>query len=118
MAGHACKVLRLQTGDGLDLAGLRAHVGARLDAAPRLRQRLAPTPLGLAPPVWVDDLGFDLARHVRRLPAGGPVDDARLREVVAGLMAERLDRAHPLWTLHAIEEPGGAIAALVWKLHH
>jgi diacylglycerol O-acyltransferase / wax synthase len=118
VAGHTCKVLRLAPGAELDLAALRAHVGPRLAAAPRLRQRLAPTPLGLAPPAWIDDDRFDLARHVRRLAAGGPVDDARLREIVAALMAERLDRAHPLWTLDAVEAPDGTIAALVWKLHH
>lgn len=103
----------LAPGSGLDLARLRRHVGARLDAAPRLRQRLAPTPLGLAPPAWVDDPGFELARHVRPVRS-----DAALPAVVADLMAERLDREHPLWTLHAIEDPTGAISALVWKLHH
>jgi WS/DGAT/MGAT family acyltransferase len=118
VGGHTCKLLRLAPGAALDLAALRAHVGARLATAPRLRQRLAPTPLRLAPPAWVDDDRFDLARHVRRVPAGGPVDDGRLREIVAGLMAERLDRDHPLWTLDAVEEPDGTIAALVWKLHH
>jgi WS/DGAT/MGAT family acyltransferase len=113
VAGHTCKVLTLD-GPPLDLARLRAHLSARLAAAPRLRQRLAPTPLGLAAPAWVDDPDFDVARHVRRLPAGG----RSLPEVVAGLMAERLDRAHPLWTLDAIESPDGTTAALVWKLHH
>ena len=62
------------------MSELRAHIEARLDAAPRLRRRLAPTPLGLAPPAWVDDDAFDLARHVRRLPVGrGPLDVGRLR---------------------------------------
>jgi diacylglycerol O-acyltransferase / wax synthase len=105
-------------GPPLDLARLRAHVAARLDAAPRLRQRLAPTPLGLAPPAWVDDAGFDVARHVRSASAPAPVDEARLRQVVAELMSERLDRAHPLWTLHLVEELEGGGCALVWKLHH
>jgi WS/DGAT/MGAT family acyltransferase len=114
VAGHTCKVLVLEP-PGIDLARLRAHVGGRLGAAPRLRQRLAPTPWRLAAPAWVDDPSFDLARHVQRVAAEPPV---RLDEVVGRLMAERLDRAHPLWALHLVEGLDDGGCALVWKLHH
>ena len=121
IAGHTCKVLVLDPpagGPPLDLARLRAHVSARLDVAPRLRQRLAPASLGLAGPAWVDDPDFDVTRHVRRVPTRGPIDEAGLRKIVAGLMCERLDRAHPLWTLDLVAGVDGGGAALVWKLHH
>jgi diacylglycerol O-acyltransferase / wax synthase len=115
VAGHTCKVLVLDPpagGPALDLARLRAHVSARLDAAPRLRQRLAPGP------AWVDDPDFDLTRHVRRVPTRGPVDETGLRQIVAERMCERLDRAHPLWSLDLVEDLDGGASALVWKLHH
>jgi diacylglycerol O-acyltransferase len=114
VAGHTCKVMVLDP-PGVELAPLRDLVTARLGAAPRLRQRLAPTPWHLAPPAWIDDPRFDPARHIRRVVAEPPVD---LTEVVGRLMAERLDRAHPLWTLHLVEGLDDGGCALIWKLHH
>jgi len=122
VAGHTCKLIVLDPSAGgtrPTVSDLRAHIEARLDAAPRLRRRLAPTPLGLAPPAWVDDDAFDLARHVRRLPVGrGPLDVGRLRALMAHEMEQRLDRAHPLWSLHVAEELDDGRAALLWKVHH
>jgi hypothetical protein len=83
VAGHNCKVLVMRRGAnaGRWVQVLPVRVAAPLDAAPRLRQRLAMTPLGLAPPVWIDDAEFDITNHVRPLPAdvgaGMACDDAR-----------------------------------------
>jgi WS/DGAT/MGAT family acyltransferase len=121
IAGHTCKVLVLDStpaGTAPTVAALRQHVAARLDAAPRLRRRLAPTPLGLAPPAWVDDEDFDLARHIRRLPGRKPVDEAGLRELTASAMEQRLDRAHPLWSLDVAEDLADGGTALILKVHH
>jgi diacylglycerol O-acyltransferase / wax synthase len=122
VAGHTCKLLLLEPAPGAarpSPTALRAHVAARLDQAPRLRRRLALTPLGLAAPAWVDDAGFDLARHVRRAQTGpGLVDGGRLKEIVTAAMEERLDRSRPLWSLELVEELSGGGAALIWKLHH
>ena len=41
-------------------AELRDHIESRLYRAPRYRQKLAPVPLGLNAPVWVDDASFDV----------------------------------------------------------
>ena len=49
--GHTCKVIVLDRSGGRPLStldGLRQHISARLDAAPRLRQRLVATPLKVA----------------------------------------------------------------------
>jgi diacylglycerol O-acyltransferase / wax synthase len=121
VAGHTLKLLVLEPpadGPRPGLPEIRATVAARLAAAPELRRRLAPTPLRLAAPVWVDDQDFDIERHVRPVPQAGPVGEQRLREIVADSMRERLDRAHPLWSLEVVEglEDGGL--ALIWKLHH
>jgi WS/DGAT/MGAT family acyltransferase len=121
IAGHTCKLLLLAAppGERPTVGVLREQIAARLAAAPRLRRRLAPTPLHLAAPVWVDDEEFDLARHVRRMPsAHGPVDPERLRALAARGMEARLDRTHPLWSLDVIEELDGGGLALFLKIHH
>src|SRR6059058_2907579 len=48
---------------------LRGRIEARLAATPRFRQKLAPMPLGLGEPLWVDDDRFDVRRHVIRDPS-------------------------------------------------
>jgi hypothetical protein len=107
VAGHTCKVIEL-AGDAPPLDELRAHVAARLEAVPRLRRRLDVS----GPPGWVDDEAFDIERHVLDAP---PVE--RLEAFVAELMAGRLDRDRPLWTLHRVDGAGGR-PALVWRIHH
>jgi diacylglycerol O-acyltransferase len=120
VSGHTCKVLILErAGDRPlpTLEQLRRCVGARLDAAPRLRQRLVETPLRVASPAWLDDPMFDIARHITQLRTPAPVSRDGLEEIVGTLMTRRLDRAHPLWHLDVVAlEPESL--ALVWRIHH
>jgi WS/DGAT/MGAT family acyltransferase len=119
--GHVCKVVVLRPAEGCPLPTLRelrAHVDGRLDAAPRLRRRLVRSPLTAGSSLWVDDEAFDIARHVRAVQDPGPVGPERLREIVARLMAERLDRAHPLWRIDVVEAMSDGSMALVWRIHH
>jgi diacylglycerol O-acyltransferase len=119
--GHVCKVVVLRSGEGRalpTLAELRAHVGARLDAAPRLRRRLVRSAATAGSSLWIDDEAFDVARHVRAVEEPGPVGPERLRELVAGLMAQRLDRDHPLWRIDVVEAMTDGSMALVWRIHH
>ena len=121
IAGHMCKLMiaeRPPAAEPLTLDALRDAVAARLGEAPRLAQKLVPTPLGLANPVWADDPAFDIANHVRRVETGGAVDREGLHRIVAELMAERLDRSRPLWTLDLVEHLAGGDAALIWRVHH
>ncbi len=94
----------------IDLEDLRAHVAERLPRFPRLRRRLASTPLGLANPAWVDDPDFDVARHVVAHGSGGGVARRDLPGIVAELMTLRLDRDRPLWRMDVAGpfEDGGA----------
>ena len=106
VAGHTCKVIEL-TDDPPGLDELRAHVASRLQGVPRLRRRLDLS----GPPAWVDDASFDVERHVLDAP---PAE--RIETVAAGLMAGRLDRDRPLWTLHRVA--GSSRPALVFRIHH
>jgi diacylglycerol O-acyltransferase / wax synthase len=119
--GHSAKVLVLARSAGYALptvADLQAAIAARLDSAPRLRQRLVQTPLRLVRPGWADDPEFDIARHVTAVPADGPVGRADLERIVAGLMARRLDRSRPLWHIDVVPELADGSMALIWRLHH
>src|SRR3954470_6298252 len=119
--GHVCKVVVLRPGEGRPLPtldDLRAHVDGSLDAAPRLRRRLVRSPRTAGSSLWIDDEAFDIARHVRPVDEPGPVDPERLREIVAGLMAQRLDRAHPLWRIDVVDAIADGSMAIVWRIHH
>jgi diacylglycerol O-acyltransferase / wax synthase len=93
-------------------------VGNGLAGCPRLRQRLAVAPLGLARAAWVDDDRFDLAWHVRRQVLPEPGGWEQLSQAVEALMSAQLDRSHPLWELYLIDGLDDGSQALVLKLHH
>jgi diacylglycerol O-acyltransferase / wax synthase len=57
---HVGWILRFG-GRAPSLAALRRHLDARLHAVPRFRRLLVRPALGA--PHWVDDVGFDVARH-------------------------------------------------------
>lgn len=94
----------------------------RIDRATRLeptfRQRLVPSPLGLAPPRWMLDPDFDLSWHVRRVAAPAPhtVETVLGMARIAGMTA--FDPARPLWEFTLVEGLTGGGAALVMKVHH
>jgi diacylglycerol O-acyltransferase len=115
--GHTCKVIVLERFGDRPLPtfeAIRANVEARLDAARRLRQRVVPTPLRVAGPVWLDDPQFDIRRHLTQVPADGRT----LEETVAALMSQRLERDRPLWHLGVQELVEHDQLALIWRVHH
>ena len=109
--GHTCKLIVVGGEHGVE--ELRDHLAERIDALPRLRQRLALTPGGS--PKWVDDSEFSLERHLR---ARGPADDVELRRLVGEVMSEPLDRSRPLWAMDVVAPLVGGRTALVWRIHH
>jgi WS/DGAT/MGAT family acyltransferase len=90
----------------------------RLHLLPPFRQRLAPVPLGLDHPYWVDDPDFDLDYHLRELALPAPGTDRQLGEQVARLHAQALDRSRPLWECYLISGLSGGRVALFTKIHH
>jgi diacylglycerol O-acyltransferase / wax synthase len=120
IAGHTLKMVIVDQpddGDPLTLDLVRRRVQSRLAAHPRARQRLAPTPLNLATPAWIDDTSFDIRQHVRL--ASEPVRDrADLIAFAGKAMAERLDHLRPLWCMDLAGPLDDGRTALVVRIHH
>jgi WS/DGAT/MGAT family acyltransferase len=111
-------VLEFDRLDGPSLAEVRALLARRLPAIPRLRQRLYRAPLGCGRPVWVDDVGFDLDRHLTAREWPSPFDHRWLLDVAVELVCDRLDRSRPLWRACLVADRAGERAALVLVFHH
>ena len=91
---------------------LRDHIAARMGRAPRYRQRLAHVPLGLQPPVWVDDEHFAVERHVRR-------DTSHDLAALAGaVMSEALPADRPLWEIVIADRLADGRIGVIGKVHH
>lgn len=113
IAGHTCKLLRLSSPAEGGADALRAQIAARLAAAPELSWRLAGEGDAL---VWDDGGAPDLDHHVRGVP--GPLDEAALRAHAGSLMASRLDRDRPLWSIDVVEELEDGGSAVFFRIHH
>jgi diacylglycerol O-acyltransferase len=92
--------------------------GSRVGLVPRLRQRYLRVPLGLNHPVWVDDPGFDLDYHLRRVGCPAPGTMVELCELVCELYAHPLDHSRPLWEMWVVEGLEGGRVATVLFIHH
>ena len=116
VVGHTCKVILLGA-PAPRLGALRDSIASRIDAAPQLRWRLS----GPArQPEWVEEDRFDVRAHV--VAADEMRTTRELRERVARLFSERLDRDRPIWRIDVVplgpETSGIGDAALVWRIHH
>ena len=102
---------------GFEYATLTELIADRIAFVPRYRQRLITVPGRLANPVWVDDVRFDLAFHVRRsgLPRPGTME--QLRELAARIMSRPLDPHRPLWEVYFIEGLADGRLAVLSKSH-
>src|SRR3954452_10561746 len=99
-------------------ADVLAAIAGKLPLVPRYRQRVRSLPLTLGRPGWVDDPHFRLDYHVRRTALPAPGGDQELRNLVGRVMAQKLDRAKPLWEMWIAEGLGEGRWALVNKIHH
>jgi diacylglycerol O-acyltransferase / wax synthase len=95
-----------------------AAVEGRLPLVPVYRRKLRTVPLRLGPPVWVEDPNFDLHYHIRQTALPAPGGDEQLTDLIARVMAQRLDRDFPLWEYWLVEGLSGDRWALISKVHH
>ena len=106
----------------LDRAPDRARLERKIERAtraiPRLRQRVLPNPLALAPPRWDVDPYFDLAAHLGWHKAPGDGSLRALFDFAQPIAMRHFDTARPLWELAVVEGLANGRAALLLKLHH
>lgn len=102
---------------GIRYQDLCLRVEERLLKYSRFRQKVVEDAAGAT---WVEDPRFDIERHVVRekLPrhARGQ-EQAALQARVGELAMQPLDRTHPLWQFHLVEDYQGGSALLV-RIHH
>jgi diacylglycerol O-acyltransferase len=111
-------LLRAGTGDPLTLEDLRRHLAARLDQLPALRRRVVTVPLGLAHPVFVEDLRFDLGDHLSHAVLPAPGGREELDAACAQLASRCLVPGRPLWRITLIDGLADGRQALVLEIHH
>jgi WS/DGAT/MGAT family acyltransferase len=107
---HVGWTLKLE-GPAPSVAALRRHVDARLDGLPRFRRRVDGQQ-------WVDDDGFDVARHVHGMTLAAPGGGGELRALAGTLLSRPLDMNRPLWRLSRIDGLAGGGWAIVGQAHH
>lgn len=90
----------------------------RAERIPRLRQRVRGSVLRPGSSRWVDDARFDVDNHIVAHHLPRPHDATQLTDLVAEIMATRLDPVRPLWSIHVITGLPGGWFALLPKLHH
>jgi hypothetical protein len=113
LVGHTCKIIRFE-GEGPSPAELRVRIAERVHDVPALSLRLRDDAGHMT---WIPDRDFDLRAHVVEGRPPRPLEREELRQEVARLFAEHLDRARPLWRIDVLPlEQNGA--ALVWRVHH
>lgn len=110
--GWAATFARPADGRSCSFEELRDHITGRLGRAPRYRQKLAPVPLGVHEPEWVDDPEFDPALHIRL------AESTDLGEVVADVMSVPLKRDRPLWEMWIVPQLDDGRVGMVGKAHH
>jgi WS/DGAT/MGAT family acyltransferase len=93
-------------------------IEGRLPLVPLYRRKLRTVPFRLGPPVWVDDPNFDLRYHIRQVALPAPGGDEQLGDLMARVMAQRLDRDYPLWEYWLVEGLSEDRWALISKVHH
>lgn len=105
------------TGGGIDIDRIRAHIESKLQYIPRYRQRLSYVPYNRAP-VWIDDDGFDFDYHVRHSSLPKPGSDDQLKKLAGRIVGFQLDRTRPLWEIWVVEGLSDDRFAIVAKIHH
>ena len=102
----------------LDLAAIRRRLEARLSRVPELRRVVRRPPPLCGPPLWVDDPGFSVERHVRAARVEPPGDEASVLRTAEVLLRPRLDRSRPLWQMWFLTGLAGDRLGVLFEVHH
>ena len=116
---HTLKVSIYDPGaEGYSFERTKELLASRMYRLPPFRWKLVFTPLGLHHPTWINDPGFDLDWHVRRVAVPTPGGPRELCELISEIASRPLDRTRPLWELWMVEGLEGGQVAAVAKVHH
>lgn len=94
----------------------RDLVASRLDALPRLRQRIVKSGTTSGSLVWETDPHFDLSYHVLVAPLERP-DQSSLLNLAERLMSDPLDPRRPLWQIYFVPKYEDG-CAVIGRFHH
>src|ERR1700760_309712 len=94
------------------------HVRGRLHLVPRFRQKLVVPPLEAGPPLWADDVNFNLSYHIRHTALPEPGGEAQLKRLTGRVFSQQLDRSKPLWELWLVQGLERDRFAILTKTHH
>jgi diacylglycerol O-acyltransferase / wax synthase len=109
-ASMALGAVAVVNGAAPDYDQFKLLLAERIRAIPRCTQVLRAQ--------WVDDPGFNLAHHVRRVALPQPGDDAELFGAIAHALERPLELDLPLWECWIIEGLKGNRWAILMKIHH
>lgn len=98
----------------VNVARLERTLAARMLAYSRFRQRAV---VDATSAWWCEDRSFDISHHIKHVRLPGKGGRAELQRFVAEMATMALDRRHPLWQMHIVEDYEGG-AALVVRIHH
>lgn len=101
-----------------DPGDVESLLADRVRTVPRLRRRLVRAPFGCGRPIWIDDAGFDVTRHVHRMICPAPGDEAALLGIASSLVIRPLPHSSPLWSATLITGLRDDRAALILVFHH
>ena len=118
VAGFAVYDPSSAPGGELTVQDLCRLVSERIHLLPPFRWRLAPVPLDIDLPYWIEDPDFDLDFHIRESAVPPPGTREQIANTVARIVARPLDRAHPLWELYLVHGLPDGRVGVVSKIHH
>ena len=90
----------------------------RIQAVPRLRQRLVKVPLGCGRPVWVDDPAFTMSNHLSVVQCTSTCSESAVLAIAAEVLGSRLPRDRALWAATLVTDNDSRGVALVVVFHH
>jgi diacylglycerol O-acyltransferase / wax synthase len=111
-------LLELDVGPALDVERAGDLLARRIQAIPRLRQRLEATAFGCGRPIWVDDASFDIHHHLHVRLCPSPGDEAALLACATEILGTRLPRERPPWSATFVTGVEPDRTALVIVFNH